>query len=139
MKNPDKIDLDKSQAEALVARLEANSLTDSDRHIIGIIIQCYLWLQSTLLESKISISRIKSLFGFKKTESSKNLEVEIDKSSDDDTDADILALLSVDAKDSPGQDISASEQNDESTPREGSSNQNSSQDSDEVKKKAAVV
>lgn len=133
MKNPDKIDLDKNQAEALVARLEANSLTDSDRHIIGIIIQCYLWLQSTLLESKISISRIKSMFGFKKTESSKNLEVELDKSSDDDTDEDILTLLSVDAKDS-------SEQAPATAPIVGSSNQNSPDEpNNNVKKKAMVI
>ena len=91
MKNPDKIDLDKNQADALIVRLESNSLTDFDRNILKFVLEWYLWLQSALLESKISISRIKSMFGFKKTESSKNLEADIEKSSDDDTDEDILA------------------------------------------------
>jgi hypothetical protein len=72
------------------------------------------------------------MFGFKKTESSKNLEVELEASSDDDTDEDILTLLSVDPKDS-------SEQAPATAPIVEPSNQNSSQDSDEVKKKAAVV
>jgi hypothetical protein len=67
MKNPDKINLDKNQADALVARLESNSLTDFDRTILKFVLEWYLWLQSALLESKISISRIKSMFGFKKT------------------------------------------------------------------------
>lgn len=131
MKNPDKINLDKNQADALVARLESNSLTDFDRTILKFVLEWYLWLQSALLESKISISRIKSMFGFKKTESSKNLEAQLNESSDDDTDEDILALLSVDAKDS-------TEATTESAPIVESSNQNSSQDSEEVKKKAAV-
>jgi len=128
MKKQDKIELNKEQYDDIIARLEANSLTDSDRHIIGIIIQCYLWLQSTLLESKISISRLKSMFGFKKTESSKNLEAELETSSNDDTDADILALLSVDAKDS-------SEETTDSALIVESSNKNSSQDSDDLKKR----
>ena len=34
MKNPDKINLDKNQADAFVARLESNSLTDFDRTIL---------------------------------------------------------------------------------------------------------
>jgi hypothetical protein len=132
MKNPDKIELNKEQCDDILARLEANTLTDSDRNIITLIIQGYFWLQSVLQESKISISRIKSMFGFKKTESSKNLEVELEASSDDDTDEDILTLLSVDPKDS-------SEQAPATAPIVEPSNQNSSQDSDEVKKKAAVV
>ena len=77
MKNPEKIELDKNQADALIARLDANSLTDFDRTILKFVLQWYLWLQSALLESKISISRIKSMFGFKKTKSSKNLEAEV--------------------------------------------------------------
>lgn len=132
MKNLDKINLDKNQADSLIMRLGNSDLTDFDKSVITHIIYWYFWLQSALLESKISISRIKSMFGFKNTESSKNLEVELDKSSDEDTDADILALLAVDAKDS-------SEQAPATAPIVEPSNQNSSQDSDEVKKKAVVV
>lgn len=132
MKKPHKIEITKEQSDGIIERLDANLLTDADKSIITLIIQCYLWMQSALLESKISISRIKSMFGFKKTESSKNLEAELENSSDDDTDEDILALLSVDAKDS-------TEATPESVPIVESSNQNSSQDSDDVKKKAAVV
>ena len=72
------------------------------------------------------------MFGFKKSESSKNLEAELEKFSDDDTDEDILALLSVETKDS-------SEATTDSEPIVESSNQNSFQDSNDVKKKAAVV
>jgi hypothetical protein len=132
MKKPHKIEITKEQSDGIIERLDANLLTDADKSIITLIIQCYLWLQSALLESKISISRIKSMFGFKKTESSKNLEAELNEFLDDDTDADILALLSVDTKDS-------SEATTESIPIVESSNQNSSQETDDVKKKAAVV
>ena len=133
MKKPHKIEITKEQSHGIIERLDANLLTDADKSIITLIIQCYLWLQSALLESKISISRMKAMFGFKKTESSKNLEADIEKSSDDDTDEDILALLSVDAKDS-------TEATTESVPIVESSNQNIPNELDDsLKKKAAVV
>ena len=139
MKKPDKIEITQEQSDDIITRLDANALTDSDRYIITLIIQWYLWLQSALLESKISISRIKSMFGFKKTESSKNLVAELDNASDDDTDEDILALLSVDTKDSPEQEIDSSEQNSESELIDKPSNQNSQDKSADNSKKKAMV
>jgi len=56
-----------------VERFEKDSLTSSDKVIIKHILHCYFWLQTALLESKISMKRILSMFAFKKTESKKNL------------------------------------------------------------------
>ena len=139
MKQPNKIKLDKNQADALIMRLDATDLTDFDKSVIKHIVYWYFWLQSALLESKISISRIKSMFGFKKTESSKNLEAEIEKASLNDTDEAILALLSVDAKDSPEQNISASDQNSETAQIDEPSNQNSPDGPDEGSKKKVMA
>lgn len=139
MKKPDKIEINKKQSDDIIARLDANALTDFDRTILKLVLQWYLWLQSALLESKISISRIKSMFGFQKTESSKNLVAEIEKASLDDTDEDILALLSVEAKDGAEQDIGAFHQNSDPELIDAPSNQNS-QDKfgDNSKKKATA-
>lgn len=139
MKNPEKIELDKNQADALIVRLDANSLTDFDRTILKFVLQWYLWLQSALLESKISISRIKSMFGFKKTESSKNLVADIENASRDDTDEDIIALLSVDVKGNTEQETGESDQNAEPALIDGPSNQNSPDEPDEGSKKKAMA
>ena len=139
MKKPHKIEITQEQSDDIITRLDANALTDSDRYIITLIIQWYLWLQSALLESKISISRIKSMFGFKKTESSKNLVAELENSSLEDTDEDIFALLSLDTKDSSEEEIDASEKNFQTAHIDEPSNQNSPNEPDDISKKKAMV
>ena len=139
MKKPDKIEITQEQSDDIIARLDANSLTDFDRTVLKLVLQWYLWLQSALLESKISISRIKSMFGFKKTESSKNLVDELENSSCDDTDEDILALLSLNTKDSSEEEIDASEKNFQTAHIDEPSNQNSPNEPDDISKKKAMV
>jgi hypothetical protein len=55
--------------------------------VIKYILHCYFWLQAALLESKISIKRVMSMFGFKKTEGKKSLESAASKPSEDGADS----------------------------------------------------
>lgn len=73
MKKPDSIDIDEDGVKGLIGRLESNTINDSDRNIIILIIQAYFWVQSSLKEAKISIKRLRSCFGFSNTEKRENL------------------------------------------------------------------
>lgn len=139
MKNPDKIEINKEQADEVIKRIEAGKLLDSDKSIIIAIIQWYFWFQFALLESRISIKRLMSMFGFKRTESSKNLGVNPNDSFENETAEDIRTLLASDLKedmeaDTPDQLIDQSTAVD--TTNVEPSNQNSSENPEGVKKKA---
>jgi hypothetical protein len=142
MKNPDKIKINKEQADAVIARLEAGILLDSDKSIIITIIQWYFWFQSTLLEHKISIKRLMSMFGFKRTESSKNLGVKPNDSFENESAEDIRALLASDLKEDLEADSTPDQQADQPTAVDTTgrepSNHNSSNNSANLKKKATV-
>lgn len=73
MKKPDKIHIDKNEIEGLLGRLESNTLNASDKGILVAIVQAYFWIQSSLLEARMSIKRLRNCFGFSKTEKRKNL------------------------------------------------------------------
>lgn len=64
MEKPKRVDLTQAEADALLDRVQKNQLTDSDRSLIAGVVRFMLWVQHRLLESKISIHRLKSLFGF---------------------------------------------------------------------------
>jgi hypothetical protein len=50
----------------LLARLEANALTDDDRRVLGKVLTFYFWLLFALREAKLSLRRLKTLvFGDK--------------------------------------------------------------------------
>ena len=73
MKKPDKIHINKNEIEGLLGRLESNTLNASDKGILVAIVHAYFWIQSSLLEARMSIKRLRNCFGFSKTEKRKTL------------------------------------------------------------------
>lgn len=66
MKQPEDVQLSREDGEALLARLEANTLTADDRRVLGKVLASYFWLLFALREAKLSLKRIKALvFGEK--------------------------------------------------------------------------
>lgn len=59
------IDLTPEQTQALMERIENNTLTDKDRTLCSSTIDLVLWLQNELRESKLSIKRLRNLFDIK--------------------------------------------------------------------------
>lgn len=64
MKTPKKVDLSQEEYEQLQERLKKRELQDSDYELLSGALQFMLWLQNSLKEAKISISRLSKLFGF---------------------------------------------------------------------------
>src|SRR6185436_3448071 len=66
MKRPEEVQLSRAEGEALLARLEANTLTAEDRRVLGKVLTFYFWLLFALREAKLSLKRVKALvFGEK--------------------------------------------------------------------------
>jgi transposase len=66
MRQPEDVQLSREDGEALLARLEANTLTADDRRVLGKVLTSYFWLLFALREAKLSLKRIKALvFGEK--------------------------------------------------------------------------
>ena len=66
MKRPEDVTLSCEDGEALLARLEANTLTAEDRQVLGKVLTFYFWLVFALREAKLSLKRLKALvFGEK--------------------------------------------------------------------------
>jgi transposase len=66
MKQPEDVQLSREEGEALLARLEANTLTAEDRQVLGKVLTFYFWLLFALREAKLSLKRLKALvFGEK--------------------------------------------------------------------------
>jgi transposase len=66
MKQPEDVHLSREEGEALLARLEANTLTAEDRRVLGKVLTFYFWLVFALREAKLSLKRVKALvFGEK--------------------------------------------------------------------------
>jgi transposase len=66
MKRPEEVQLSREEGEALLARLEANTLTAEDRRVLGKVLTFYFWLLFALQEAKLSLKRLKALvFGEK--------------------------------------------------------------------------
>jgi len=66
MKRPEDVILSRADGEALLARLDANALTDEDRRVLGKVLTFYFWLLFALREAKLSLRRLKTLvFGDK--------------------------------------------------------------------------
>lgn len=91
------VTLSAEQAADLQARLEANQLTRRDRELLLSLIKFNLWLQERLSRAKLTIKRLRQLFGFKseskkkgnKSEKNENTsdassESELDSSTEDD-------------------------------------------------------
>jgi len=66
MKQPEDVQLSQEEGEALLARLEANTLTAEDRRVLGKVLTYYFWVLFALREAKLSLKRLKVLvFGEK--------------------------------------------------------------------------
>jgi hypothetical protein len=66
MKRPEDVTLSREDGEALLARLEANTLTAEDRRVLGKVLTFYFWLLFALREAKLSLRRLKTVvFGEK--------------------------------------------------------------------------
>jgi transposase len=66
MKQPEEVQLSREDGEALLVRLEANTLTADDRSVLGKVLTSYFWPLFALREAKLSLKRIKALvFGEK--------------------------------------------------------------------------
>lgn len=74
MKEPEKVKLTQAEGEALIERIKASDLTESDRRVLERLIPMYFWLLFTLQEAKLSLKRLKELlFGkSRKTEAQDN-------------------------------------------------------------------
>ncbi len=68
MKKPERIILNKEEIDALHAQLSACNLEASSKKVIEGVLEFYLWLQWALQETKLSLHRLRALFGLKKTE-----------------------------------------------------------------------
>ena len=61
---PDEVKLSREEGQALIERLQANTLTGEDRGLLVKLIQLYFWFTFALCETKISLGRLKrALFG----------------------------------------------------------------------------
>ncbi len=66
MKQPEDVQLSREEGEALIERLERNTLTAADRRVLGRVLTYYFWLLFALREAKLSLKRLKALvFGEK--------------------------------------------------------------------------
>jgi len=64
MQKPDVIELNQSQMDGFIERIEASNMAEADRRLIVKVLQFNAWLQFMLEESKLSIKRLQKLFGF---------------------------------------------------------------------------
>ncbi len=64
MKKPKRIVLNAEEIDSLKEKLSASNLEASDKHLLEGILQFYVWLQWALQETKLSVHRLRGLFGF---------------------------------------------------------------------------
>src|SRR5512134_2190214 len=61
---PEDVKLSREDGEALIERIQANSLTGDDQRLLVKLIRLYFWFTLALSETKISLKRLKrALFG----------------------------------------------------------------------------
>jgi hypothetical protein len=66
MKRPEDVTLSREEGEALIERIERNTLSAADRQLLVKVLTSYFWLLFALREAKLSLKRIKALvFGEK--------------------------------------------------------------------------
>jgi|APCry1669189844_1035258.scaffolds.fasta_scaffold19878_2 hypothetical protein len=62
---PDMLDISAQQLSDINARISSNSLLEEDKHVIVLVLSAYAWIQTQLQRHKLSIKRLKNMFGFK--------------------------------------------------------------------------
>jgi len=81
-KTPKQVTLSNQQADELKERLKQNKLTQTDIDTFLGLLTFNLWLQERLARAKLSIKRLRQLFGFKSESRKKSKKSDKDKSSD---------------------------------------------------------
>jgi soluble P-type ATPase len=65
MKSPEIIDVSVERLEELKSRITSSSpLLEEDKSVILAIVSAYVWIQAQLQSAKLTIHRLKKLFGF---------------------------------------------------------------------------
>ncbi len=85
-KMPDVVEMTQEEMDALVDRLDHNSLTQEDRVLLKGVLRSVVWLRQTVMAGKITIHKLKGLFrGFRSEKRSANRAKgkENDEDSDD--------------------------------------------------------
>lgn len=78
------IDLSSADLEGIKSRLASNQLLEEDKSALLAIVSAYVWIQVKLQSAKISIHRLRKMFGFKTekrnrtSEKKENTELELD-------------------------------------------------------------
>ena len=72
MKRPKRLDFTPDEIEALMTRIENQQLAADDFPLLADVVRAMLWMESSLKEKKLSIARLRAIFGVK-TESAKKL------------------------------------------------------------------
>lgn len=80
---PDVISLTSDEVDALKARIRSHSLTEDDRELLTGVITWMLWLQTQLARSKLTILRLKKLFGFSTEKSPKKKDSGTEENKDE--------------------------------------------------------
>lgn len=62
-KQPETIELSQEEQSALLERLTHNALTHEDRVLLGKCLNFMVWLQAQLQHAKISLDKLRKLFG----------------------------------------------------------------------------
>jgi len=73
MKEPKRIDLSESEANALLDRLAKGQLGPDDHEMLGAMVKSWLWLSGVVQDAKISIQELKKLIFGAKTEKTRKV------------------------------------------------------------------
>jgi len=65
MSNPERLEIDLEQLNALLDRIEQHKLTEADFPLIADLIRSMAWLSQSLEDKSITIHRFRKIFGFK--------------------------------------------------------------------------
>lgn len=87
IRDPEKVELTEAQIEELTQHINDNNLTEQEKRILRKILNFSLWLEFRLKEAKLTIGRLRRLFGFK-TEKQQRREENNKSNQDDDDDND---------------------------------------------------
>jgi len=68
------IDLSDAALEGIKSRLASCSLLEKDKSVLLAIVTAYVWIQAQLQSAKITIHRLKKMFGFSTEKRSKTSE-----------------------------------------------------------------
>jgi hypothetical protein len=63
-KSTEIIDLSAAALEGIKSRLALSSLQEEDKSVLLAIVSAYVWIQSQLTAAKLTIHRLKKMFGF---------------------------------------------------------------------------